>query len=862
MVTAIYPLMNSRKSTYFQLIPLLSIILLLSCQATDEQAGGPTDISLTWKLVENEDDGTHNAWIRLVNKGSAAIGDDGWAIYWNMAPREVFASSIEEPVEIRWINGDFYTLLPKPGFELAPGDSIQIDYKGSDWMIKESDAPLGVYLVVNDTAKVIQDYRILPFDTPGQINRTSADMEPIPGAEALFEQYSVVENMDIEDVIPVIPTPREFRKGTDSVRLDTSVMIQHEAGLGKEVALFISELNNLFSGTFGVKTTNDPGPGKIQFILAEQEITGSYELRISPDSGIVVRADAPGVFHATRTLLQLIPPKAFSTGVQFAYLPELHIRDEPAFGYRGFFIDICRNFNSVETVKRVLDVMALYKLNKLHIHLTEDEAWRIEIEELPELTEYGSVRGHTTDESFHLAPAYGSGPETDPVSGYGSGYYTRAQFKDLIKYAHDRHIEVIPEFNMPGHSRAAIKSMEYRYRKYMAKEQPEEAEKYRLADPQDASEYRSAQWYTDNTTCVCRESAFTFVKTVIDDVLEMYQEAGVPLSMFHMGGDEVPVGAWTESPLCQEFMEAHPEIDNERNLQKYFFRRINNYLSSKGILTAGWEEVAQNFQPDGSWTVNEEFADGQVVPYVWNSLWGAEDLGYRLANAGYPVVLCNVTNFYFDLAYNKDPREPGLYWGGFVDTRDAYSFVPYDMFQSIKVSAMCEPYEDKDFAGKERLTGEGKKNILGIQAQLWAETIKGRDMVEYYIFPKMFGLAERAWAGTPSWSSLYPESREPAADKSWSEFANRIGRFGMPLLENLNNGYNFRLPPPGAVVRDGKIIANVLYPGLEIRYTTDGTMPDVSSSLYTGPIDDPGTTVKLITVDGRGRTSYATKISR
>jgi len=523
-------------------------------------------------------------------------------------------------------------------------------------------------------------------------------------------------------------------------------------------------------------------------------------------------------------------------------------------------MDVSRNFNSVDTIKRVIDVMALYKLNRFHIHLTEDEAWRIDIEELPELTEYGSVRGHTTDEDFHLAPAYGSGPQTDPQSGYGSGYYTREQFKELIKYAHARHIQVIPEFNIPGHSRAAIKSMEYRYRKYMAKEQPEEAEKYRLADPEDASEYRSAQWYTDNTTCVCRESSFTFVTTVIDDIIEMYEEAGVPIEIFHVGGDEVPRGAWTQSPICRDFMEAHPEIDNERNLQPYFFRKVNNYLKEKGILTAGWEEVAQTFHKDGTWSVNPEFAGGQVIPYIWNSLWGAEDLGYKMANARYPVILCNVTNFYFDLAYNKDPREPGLYWGGFVDTRDAFSFVPYDMFQSIHVSAMGEAYDPADFNNKVRLTAEGKANIMGIQAQLWSETIKGRDMAEYYILPKLFGLAERAWKGTPSWSLRTPEAREAAAAAEWNDFANRIGQFEMPRLDFYGNGYNYRLPPPGGIIEDGKLIATSAYPGLAIHYTLDGSEPTTSSPLYDGPVDVDTGEVRLVTIDERGRTSLVTEI--
>ncbi|MEJ2004608.1 MAG: family 20 glycosylhydrolase, partial [Cyclobacteriaceae bacterium] len=830
--------MNKTNTLFNRLSTIFLICVMGACSSGEpgSDESPETQVALKWNLEQNTDQQTHRAWFQIKNTGNVPL-DSSWVLYWNMAPREVNEASIEAPVDIEWINGDFYRMIPRKDFALEPGDSTRISYEASDWMIKESDAPLGVYLIRNEAVIEIDDYTILPFESPSQVNRTSADQEPIPDPDYLFRENERLVSVDSDDLPPVLPAPSFYETGDDSVQISAKTIIQHVEEAENEAGLFTSELNRIFEGVLEVRIRNEAGPGIIQFVLADVDKEGSYILDVSKEEGILIEGDSAGLFYATRSLLQLMPPESLSGGVEEVYIPEIHIEDSPSFAYRGFFMDISRNFNSLETLKRVIDVMALYKLNRFHIHLTEDEAWRIEIEEIPELTEYGSVRGHTTDEQLHLAPAYGSGPQTESIAAYGSGYYTRAEFKELITYAYARHIRVIPEFNVPGHSRAAVKSMEYRYRKYMAREQPEEAEKYRLADPEDVSEYRSAQWYTDNTICVCRESAFRFVTTVIDDILEMYEEAGVPIDMFHVGGDEVPRGAWTGSPLCQEFMESHPEIDNERNLQSYFFRKVNSYLNEKGLLTAGWEEVAQTFHEDGSWSVNPEFATGQVVPYIWNSLWGAEDLGYQMANAGYPVVLCNVTNFYFDLAYNKDPREPGLYWGGFVDTRDAFSFVPYDMYQSIHVSAMGVPYEPSDFEDKVRLTDSGRENILGIQAQLWSETVKGRDMVEYYILPKLFGLAERAWVGSPEWAALPAGSRQQPADEAWNRFANRIGKLEMPRLDHFNNGYNYRLPPPGAIVENGVLMANVSFPGLEIRYTLDGTEPTSESSLYTGPVE-------------------------
>jgi len=404
--------------------------------------------------------------------------------------------------------------------------------------------------------------------------------------------------------------------------------------------------------------------------------------------------------------------------------------------------------------------------------------------------------------------------------------------------------------------------MEQRYRRLMEEGRESEAEQYRLIDPDDTSAYRSAQWYTDNVICVCRESAYAFLTTVIDDVVEMHSQAGVPLTMIHTGGDEVPNGAWSSSPMCAGYMEDHPEIDNPKNLQKVYFKRINEYLSSKGLQTGGWEEIAMNFQEGGSWTPNDEFADSDVVPYIWNSLWGAEDLGNRLANAGYPVVLCNVTNLYFDLAYNKDPREPGLYWAGFVNTRDAFEFVPYDVFKSIKTTVDGELYTDDDFTGKEVLTAEGRINIMGIQGQLWSETLKGQDMLEYYYLPKMLGLAERAWYGQADWGSIADrEERNEAIDAAWNVFANSLGKREFPRLDRLYGGYNYRLAPPGARVDNGRLVVNTAYPGMEVRYTTDGSDPTYDSPLYSEPLDVVSDIIKLSTFDSRGRSSLPTVIN-
>jgi hexosaminidase len=842
---------------------LLMIPLCLGCSAQQT-----LDLQVNWNLQTNlAEGGGHRAQFTVRNNSDIELTSANWEMYWSMMPRTVTPGSITAPVTIDWINGDFYVMRPKDDFRLPPGEEMVIAYTGTYAVIKESDAPSGLYSLLREEdgsyeLHAVSDYSIAPFVGPDQINRNRADVEPIPTAEWLFASHSGITELPDDQLELVVPKPRSVTPVGGHFEVNSNTLVSYESGLQSEATLLAGFLSGILDSPVATIASSSPGGSGIHLQNREVATPGSYNLQVSESDGVIISGDRSGVFYGTQSLKALIPIDNLGQKNESMRLGSVRIEDSPAFPYRGMHLDVARNFHSVETVKRLVDAMAFYKLNRLHLHLTEDEGWRIEIEELPELTRVGAFRGHTTDDSEHLQPSYGSGPFTDANNGYGSGFYSRDQYMDLIAYAWERHIEVIPEINVPGHSRAAIKAMEQRYRRLMEEGRESEAEQYRLIDPDDTSAYRSAQWYTDNVICVCRESAYTFLTTVIDDVIEMHNEAGVPLTMIHTGGDEVPNGAWTGSPMCAGYMEDHPEIDNPKNLQKVYFKRINEYLSSKGLQTGGWEEIAMNFQGGGSWTPNDEFADSDVVPYIWNSLWGAEDLGNRLANAGYPVVLCNVTNFYFDFAYNKDPREPGLYWAGFINTRDPFEFVPYDVFKSIKTTADGELYTDDDFTGKEVLTAEGRSNIMGVQAQLWSETLKGQDMLEYYYLPKMLGLAERAWYGQADWGNIaVREERNEALDQAWNLFANALGKRELPRLDRLYGGYNYRLAPPGAKVEDGRLVVNTAYPGMVVRYTTDGSDPTSDSPLYSEPLDIASHIIKLSTFDSRDRSSLPTVVN-
>ena len=211
-----------------------------------------------------------------------------------------------------------------------------------------------------------------------------------------------------------------------------------------------------------------------------------------------------------------------------------------------------------------------------------------------------------------------------------------------------------------------------------------------------------------------------------------------------------------------------------------------------------------------------------------------------------------MTIFFFDLAYNNDPKEPGLYWAGFVDTRDNYTFAPYDMFKTTYTTAMGKPMV---FDNVERLKPEARKNIIGVECQLWSETVKGRDMMEYYTLPKLMGFAESAWSAERSWENIADKTaREKLIQTNWNVFVNTLAQKELPRLSYLNGGYNYRVPLPGAVIENGTLKANSAFPGLTIRYTTDGSEPGEKSTEYKNPVNATGM-VKLKSFDASGKSS-------
>jgi hexosaminidase len=823
--------------------------------AADEHGQARAPVAVTWECVSNlVADEVFAARLSLTNVADAPLAP-GWTVYFNSC-RRVLPGSVSPGFHVTHVNGDLFALAGTGGAPWQPGDTLDVRYDAEFWAISATDAPLGFYLVDAGGRTVdLGDPQIVPFVRPEQLQRHAHDLLPPADAAWRWRENAALRLLPPDDVGRITPTPVSARFTEERCRLSAASTVVAGAALAGEAAF----LRALLEGLPGDRTAADGGAVRIQLEIGAVAADGpeAYRLDIGTDTILVRGAGAHGVFNGIQTLAQLLDDDGS--------VPCGRVLDAPRFGYRGMMLDVARHFASVATVQRLLDCMARYKLNRLHLHLTDDEGWRLEIDALPELTDIGAKRGGTADNPS-LPPSFGSGARVDTSAG--TGCYDADDFIAILRHAHARHIEVIPEFNMPGHARAAVLAMRARHDRLRAEGDVDAAERYLLSDPYDASVYESVQMWRDNVICIALPSVDRFIDTVVAHVAALYREAGVPLRTVHTGGDEVPAGAWEGSPRCRALMRERGWT-HVGQLHADFVGRCRAILARHGLVFAGWEETALVYDDAVDAAAGDTAAAPRPHPgfagpgfrvYAWNNAWGSgkEDVAYRLANAGYDVVLANAAHLYFDLAYAKDPQEPGYYWAGFVETRHAFGFCPLDMIGGRASDPMGQAVAPERLAALARLTPEGRRRIVGLQGQLWGENARTRDRIEYLAAPRLVALAERAWAPDPGWCAIADaDARQAAIDADWNEFANRLGQRELARLDRAPLAYGYRLPPPGAVARGRTIHANVALPGLALHYTLDGSEPAAASPRYTGPLQAPpqAAAFKVATFDTRGRKS-------
>ncbi|HCN84783.1 MAG TPA: beta-N-acetylhexosaminidase [Sphingobacteriaceae bacterium] len=818
---------------------------------------GDHGLKLTWQPRDNNYEGKRQSLsvLSITNTSSEPMPKSGWKIYFN--GWDTYLTPENHGLKFSYINGDLYQLEPTPALnELPPGVSMDYFMIKSGKISNISRAPRGFYLVWDNDPKQAfpLNYALLDPDADF-LKKEQASATSLMNPPSVFDKNSAIKDIPADELPKIFPSPAEYKSNGTEFILGTETKIFADVTFKNEAFYLSSELAKVLNAK-PVITAQLPAKGAIVLKKVSGMGKEAYTLQVSANQITISATYSAGAFYGIQSLKSLLPPLSWKTKQQNIKVPGVDVKDEPRFGYRSFLLDIARNFQPKDEVIRILDLMSLYKLNAFHLHFSDDEGWRVEIPSLPELTSVGGSRGQTTDNKENLQPSYGSGGLTGKLPG--SGFYSKKDFIDILKYAAARHISVIPEIESPGHARAAIKSMENRYAKFMKQGNPADANKYLLSEFKDASKYRSVQGWADNVMNVTLPSTYAFMEKVTDELIAMYKEARAPLTTVHFGGDEVPNGVWAQSPAYLKLKDGNPAIQNTNDMWYYYFGKLNAMAKKKGLFVSGWEEAGmRKTMLDGRsfYIANPDFADDNFQLNVWNNTIGEgyEDLAYRLANAGYKVVLSPVSNQYFDLAYNNSYFEPGLSWGGYVDVDKPFYFIPYDFLKNVKEDARGNPVSNLNTAGKIRLTDYGKSNIVGLQGLLWSENNINVGRVEYMMLPKLLGLAERAWAKDPDWAAEKDMEKSNASyAKAWDIFTNTLGKRELPRLSYYNSGYAYRIPEPGLKADGGMVRANIQIPGLEIRYTTDGSEPTASSSLYSQPVGTR-TVIKAAAFDAGGR---------
>ncbi|MDP6635346.1 MAG: family 20 glycosylhydrolase [Phycisphaerae bacterium] len=505
-----------------------------------------------------------------------------------------------------------------------------------------------------------------------------------------------------------------------------------------------------------------------------------YELTVGSGGVVIKSPGAAGLFYGAQTVRQLLPVEIFSSKRSSAVwvIPGVKISDKPSFAWRGIMLDVSRWFFDKEFVKRYLDMMAMHKLNVLHWHLIDDPGWRIEIKKYPKLTKIGAFRG-------------------EGKWRFG-GFYTQDDIREIVKYAADRHIEIVPEVELPAHTLSAIVAYPH------------------LCCTGKQMTIPTRHAISRDLYCAGRDTTWTFLEDVMTEVCELF-----PGKFVHIGGDEARYDRWKACPHCQKKIK-ELGLKSEKELQGWMTRRIEKFLQTKGKQILGWDEILSCGISNSAGVMT----------------WHRPKTASVGAKRGHPVVMALTGHCYFDAPESKLPGEPyAASWIAPISLKKAYQWNPVP-------------------AG---LTGAAASNILGAQGCVWSDQLlirarltneKSRMLkqpekyIEYLTLPRAAALAEVTWT--------------PGDQRDWDKFSTRMGRM---LLRYSQSGYNYRVPVPIITAKkqaDGSALISAAVPieGGTVRYTIDNSTPTADSPKLTEPVATPKSSAfKAVTIGSDGRSS-------
>ena len=607
------------------------------------------------------------------------------------------------------------------------------------------------------------------------------------------------------------PNRFSFRNGTDKpVKMELTYKLLPLKSDGEEVystnaAVTISEsapehiVPCLKSIVYGAEGTTDLSAWQRETadvkMVNEKHPEGWY--RIVLDGGVKIEAaDEYGVYYAATTLENIKE--------NGAVVRNMTIEDYPDFDIRGFMLNVATIHKTMDEVYRLIDFLARYKLNLLHLHLTDDYGWRIEIPEIPDLTEVGARSLIPQPDGKGGYKVEGANISTTTFDKNDMSYannrnYSREDYINIIKYAAERKIRILPEIDFPGHSLATVESL-------LAYERRTGDKRYTPIHPEDKSEFKSVQDVGRNTFDVGLESTYNFMALVFDSLIAMHNEAGVPLTEIHIGGDEVPEGAWYGSPACQHLIKDAKSTEEKKvALYSHFANRVMDIAEARGIKICGWHEIVEHLDKP-TWKRMAKHC-------AWINFWETDKLlpiAQKAIENGVNVVMSNGQYTYLEEAYTFNRQETGNVWAGVIDIKTAFSYDPFNPAYPIK----------------------NKKHVIGVQSQLWWSQL------DLLVFPKGLGNFDRMWNSAPICSY----------DHYYSTLVNNE----LPYLSS--KGVAYHIPQPGLKIEDGKLLANAPFLGGEIRYNFGEETPTKESALWSEPVAIPED-VKVISAryfyDGR-----------
>jgi hexosaminidase len=472
-----------------------------------------------------------------------------------------------------------------------------------------------------------------------------------------------------QQVLPIVPQPVSVKVYQEKADLSSGVTIAASSDDERKAGAVLGD----FLKTRNINAVEEGLAITLKTVTDTAIHTEGYRLNILP-SGIAIEAqDGPGLFYGVQTLMQLI-------GAYGSNLPQAEIIDYPRFSYRGLHLDVGRHMFPLDAIKKYIDVMAHHKFNRFHWHLTEDQGWRIEIKKYPRLQEIAAYRKETV--IGHASTATRGEKKEYDGKRYG-GYYTQEEIREIVKYAADRYVTVIPEIELPGHALAALSA----YPEFGCTGGPYEA---------------ATTWGVfDDVFCAGKEGTFEFLQGVLDEVVELF-----PGKYIHIGGDESPKTRWEACPHCQKRI-TNEKLKDEHELQSYFIQRVEKYLNSKGRQIIGWDEILE----------------GGLAPNATVMSWRGEEGGIAASKQNHDVIMTPVNWCYFDYYQDSSKSEP-LAPASYTPVKEVYSYEP------IPPS----------------LSGEEAKHILGGQANVWTEYIPNTDHLEYMVYPRASAMSEVLWS--------------------------------------------------------------------------------------------------------------------